>query len=95
MRPREWVNGRVDEFVTVARRSGRDWYLGGITDGDARELEIPLEFLGAGRYLATIYSDEAGGNPTRTAIEVKEVDSGTRLKVKLAGGGGVAIVFVK
>jgi alpha-glucosidase len=89
------MNGRVGEFVTVARQSGRDWYLGGITNGDSRELEIPLEFLGAGTYLAKIYSDDAGGNPKRTAIEVKKVDSGTRLKVKLAPGGGVAIVFLK
>ncbi len=90
------VNGRVGEFVTVARQSGREWYLGGITNGDAREVEIPLEFLGPGDYTAEIYADapDAGVTPKHTAIEQKRLNAATRLKLSLAPGGGVAIRFV-
>jgi len=44
--------GRPGRFAVVARRSGSDWYLGAITNGDERELEIPLDFLPAGGYSA-------------------------------------------
>ena len=65
------VNGKVGEFVTVARKKGSDWYLGGITNWDAREVSIPLEFLGSGEYIAEIYSDapDADVNPKHTTIE--------------------------
>ena len=90
------VNGRVGEFVTVARQSGRDWYLGGITNGDARELEIPLEFLGSGDYMAEIYSDasDAEVNPKHTLIEQRRVNAAGRLKLSLAPGGGLAVRLV-
>jgi alpha-glucosidase len=85
----------VGEFVTIARRSGKDWFLGSITDWTAREIEVPLEFLGKGDYLAEIYADagDAGVNPKHTAIEEKKVNAGMRLTLKLAAGGGAAIRF--
>ena len=59
------VNGKVGEFVTLARRKGEEWYLGAITNWDSREVDIPLEFLGSGEYIAEIYSDapDAGVEP--------------------------------
>jgi alpha-glucosidase len=87
------VNGKVGEFVTLARRRGRDWYLGAITNWDAREVNIPLEFLGSGVYTAEIYADapDAGVNPKHTAIEQKRVSAATVLKMNLAPGGGLAV----
>jgi alpha-glucosidase len=90
------VSGRVGEFVAMARQSGAEWYLGGITNRDARELEVPLAFLGAGDYTAEIYSDgsDAGVRPTRTVVERRRVRGGDRLKFSLATGGGFAVRFV-
>jgi alpha-glucosidase len=87
------VSGKVGEFVALARRSGVAWYLGGITNHDSRELDIPLEFLGAGEFTAEIYSDapDAGVHPKHTTIEPRRVTASTSLKVFLAAGGGVAV----
>ena len=50
--------------VTVARRSGRVWYVGSMTDGEAREVDVPLAFLGPGRFEAEVYADgPATGDP--------------------------------
>ena len=40
--------GSPGEYVVLARRKGNDWYVGAITNANARDLEIPLEFLPAG-----------------------------------------------
>ena len=44
------LNGRPAEYITVVRRSGNMWFLGAMTNWDAREIEVPLRFLGSGRY---------------------------------------------
>jgi alpha-glucosidase len=87
------VTGRPGEYVSIARRRGRDWYLGSITGWRANDLEIPLEFLGKGDFIAEIYSDaaDADANPKHTAREEKRVNAGTVLRVKMASGGGQAV----
>jgi len=80
------VSAQVGEFVAVARRSGAEWFLGGITNRDGREIEVPLEFLGSGEFAAEIYSD--------SGVERRRVGAGDRLKVSLAAGGGFAVRFV-
>ncbi len=89
------VGGKVGEFVTLARKKGNEWYLGAITNSDSREVNIPLEFLGAGEYIAEIYSDapDAAVNPKHTTIEQRRVTASTLLKMDLAPGGGVAVRF--
>jgi alpha-glucosidase len=88
-----FLNGRVGQFVTLARKRGNEWYAGSITNWEARQVEIPLEFLGAGEWVAEIYADasDADVNPKHTTIEEKKVNSGMQLKMSLASGGGVAI----
>jgi alpha-glucosidase len=90
------VNGKVGEFVTLARKHGNEWYLGCITNLDSRDVDIPLEFLGSGEFLAEIYSDapDAGVNPKHTTIEQRRVTASSVLKVNLSPGGGVAVRFV-
>jgi alpha-glucosidase len=89
------AGGKVGEYITLARKKGADWYLGAITNWDSREVNIPLEFLGSGEYVAEIYSDapDAGVNPKHTTIEKRRVTASTLLKVNLAPGGGVAAHF--
>jgi alpha-glucosidase len=52
------LHGQVGRFITIARRSGRDWYVGSMTDGTPRDLSIPLDFLPEGEFLAEIYEDD-------------------------------------
>ena len=87
------ISGRPMENVTIARRSGKDWYVGSITNWDARTVKVPLSFLGDGKYVAEIYADapDADTNATHTTFTKQEVDRSTVLEVKMAPGGGNAI----
>jgi alpha-glucosidase len=90
------LNGRPSKYITIARRKAREWYVGSLTNWDPRELEIPLRFLGTGRYKADIYSDgpDAERQPKESVLETRTVDASTTLKLKLAPGGGAAIRIV-
>ncbi|HTL04133.1 MAG TPA: glycoside hydrolase family 97 protein [Gemmatimonadales bacterium] len=92
------IDGRIGDYVVVARRErGKpSWFLGAITDEQARTLEVPLGFLTPGRrYVAEIYADGPGANwlsnPLPLSISRRLVTSATRLRVVLAPGGGQAI----
>jgi len=87
------LNGRPMENITVARRSGKDWYLGAITNWDARTVQVPLSFLGEGKYTAEIYADapDAATNATHTTFTTQPVTRSTVLDIKMAPGGGNAI----
>ncbi len=92
------LNGAIGKYVTIARKTGDRWFLGSITDEKAREFEISLDFLDEGNtYLATIYADGQGAdwekNPYPLKISKKEVSAKTKLKIKLAPGGGQVIEF--
>ena len=90
------LNGIPGEFVTIARRSGREWYLGSLTNWTARDVLVSLGFLGNGRYRAEIYEDapDAGQNPTHVSIREQNVQGTGALTLHLASGGGCAIRFV-
>jgi alpha-glucosidase len=87
------LNGRPMENITVARRSGKEWYVGAITNWDARTVQVPLNFLGEGKYTAEIYADapDAGTKATNTTFTKQPVDRSTVMEVKMAPGGGNAI----
>jgi alpha-glucosidase len=88
--------GDPGEFITIARRNGREWYLGSITNWTPRDLRIPLQFLGKGAYRAEIYVDatDSGENPKHISIRKQTVHSSDTLSFSLAKGGGCAIRFV-
>jgi alpha-glucosidase len=95
--PTEWdetkvLDAQIAEYVVVARRNGRDWYIGAMTDWTPRDLEIDLSFLPQGSYTMEAYQD--GVNADRYASDYKKVTSqvsaGTKLKLHLAPGGGWA-----
>jgi alpha-glucosidase len=104
--PTDWsdtrvLHGELGEYATIARKDRRseDWYVGSVTDGNARVLSLPLTFLDPGkRYVAEIYrdGDKADYRTMRRfdmVIEKKTVTSRTVLQLKLAPGGGQAIRF--
>ena len=86
------LDGRIAEYVVVARRNGRDWYMGAMTDWTPRNLEIDLSFLSEGNFTMEAYQD--GVNADRFASDyVKtrtQVTSGQKFKIMLAPGGGWA-----
>ena len=94
------LNGEVGEYITIARRSGDEWYLGAASNEEARTLHVKLDFLAANAsYRAEIYRDaddaDWKSNPQAYTIETKDVNANTLLELKLAAGGGQAIRFVK
>ena len=84
------LDGKITDYVVVARRKGSDWYVGAMTDWTARELEIDLSFLPAGRFEIESYED--GPNANRFGSDYRrteaQIDRSTKLKIKLAPGGG-------
>jgi alpha-glucosidase len=86
------LDGKISEYVAVARRSGRDWYVGAMTDWTARDLEIDLSFLPEGNFTMEAYQD--GVNSERMASDYKktttQVNKAKKLKIHLAPGGGFA-----
>ncbi len=92
------LNGEVGDFVTIARKEkdSNNWFVGGITDENTRELQVKFDFLDDNlRYKAVVYKDGENAhwdkNPLNMKIETIEVDSSMDLKIKLAAGGGFAI----
>jgi len=90
------LNGRPGAYITVARRHGKEWFLGSLNNWDARQLDLPLDFLGAGNYTAEIYADgdDADRHPKNVRLEKKALTSTTHLTAVLAPGGGYAVRFV-
>ena len=95
------LNGEVGDYVTIARkdRNSDDWYVGSVTDENARRLRITLDFLDPGRsYTAEIYRDgddaDWNSNPKSIVIENRPVQRGDVLELALAPGGGQAIRIV-
>ena len=88
--------GAIGEHVMVARRHGRRWFLGAMTNEQERVLSAPLTFLGPGRWTATIFADgpvSGAAFETPVVIRSQVVDAGTTLSLDLAPSGGQAILF--
>jgi len=91
------LDGKVGEFVSIARRKGTTWFAGAMTNWDARAIKIDLSFLGEGKYKAILFED--GVNADRDATDytrkVITVTSKDHLDIKMASGGGWAARFEK
>lgn len=89
------------DYIIVARKAKKDgqWFCGGVTDEQAREFDIPLDFLGPGRFEARVYADADDAhyltNPQAYTITSEPVDASDRLHIKMAPGGGFGISFRK
>jgi alpha-glucosidase len=90
-----FVAGEPGQFIVLARRSGDRWYLGGINNWTSRVIELPLSFLGPGEFDGDIRSDSHadGSDPNELRQRSEKVTTDRRLKVALASGGGVVMVF--
>jgi alpha-glucosidase len=89
------LDGKIGEYVVIARRHGTDWFLGAMTDG-ARKLTVPLGFLGPGAFEATVYADVPESATTPTKVGITPVKLGSKkgpatLALDLVSGGGAAV----
>lgn len=96
------LNGEVGDYVTIARkeRETGNWFVGGITDENARQVTIDFDFLDDGvEYEAIIYKDAEDANYENnpTAITIEDIDTGkdSSLTVQMVEGGGFAISLLK
>ena len=87
------LDGKMGEYIVTARRKGDVWYIGGITDWTARDIEVDCSFLGDKAYNATLFKD--GVNAHRVGRDYKResfsVKKDSKLKIHLAPGGGFAL----
>ena len=91
------LDGKVGDFVSIARQKNHTWYAGAMTNWTPREITMDLSFLGDGSYKATIFEDGVNANRdatdyTRKVITVSAKD---KLTIKMASGGGWAARFEK
>jgi alpha-glucosidase len=89
------LSGFPGQSIVMARRKGDIWYLGAMTNWDAREIAIPMAFLGPGAYEARIFADgpDAAGEGTSLSIETKSLKASDSLGARLAPGGGLAVIL--
>lgn len=89
------VDGKIGEYVIIARRNGNKWFVGAINGLEARKLTIPTDFLEKGKkYKMTIYRDNHKLK-TRTKVETitKTIKGGDKIKIDMLASGGTAIEF--
>ncbi|MGK9124469.1 glycoside hydrolase family 97 protein [Olivibacter sp. SA151] len=89
------LDGKIGEYIVTARRSGSDWFVGTITNTDARAIAFTLDFLEKGKqYVMHIYTDD-GQVQTKTKVAVNRflVKSSETLRLQLKASGGAAIRF--
>lgn len=87
-----FLSGEIGESAVVARRSGDLWYVGGITNTNARSLTLDCSFLGKGKFEAAIYQDGKDGS---VEISRKRVSSKSVLDFKLIPSGGFTMKIRK
>ena len=96
----KYLEAEPGDYLTVVRKAkgSEDWFLGAVTDENARNTIVNLDFLTKGKkYKATIYADAKDAdwkaNPIAYKISTLTVTSKSKLKLNLAAGGGSAISF--
>lgn len=84
------LNGEMGQYISIARQSGNNWYVGSLNNWTARNLTLDLGFLGNGHYKAEVFKD--GANADRAARdykrEIMDVPANKQLTISMAPGGG-------
>lgn len=84
------LDGKIAEYVAIARRKGDTWFVGAMTNWTPREIVLDFSFLGAGEYTAEIFRD--GINADRDGTDYKKeemtIKAGEKVKISMMNGGG-------
>lgn len=85
--------GEIGEILVTARRKGKAWYIGGLSAKHPRELDLPLSFLGRGRYTANLWKDapDSESNPNHLVTETTKLTAKESLKLRVALDGGFVV----
>ncbi|MEL7588088.1 MAG: glycoside hydrolase family 97 protein [Prolixibacteraceae bacterium] len=91
------LDGKIGEYIALARQKDGVWYVGGMTNWDKRDITVDLSFLGEGNYELEIFKD--GINADRAARDYKHetvaIPSNKQLKLTMMPGGGFAVKISK
>ncbi|GAB1415435.1 glycoside hydrolase family 97 protein [Paludibacter sp.] len=91
------LDGKLGEYIVIARRKGNDWYVGAMTDWNKRDIQLNLSFLSGNNYRAEIFKD--GVNAGKAARDYKketiDVPVDKKLEISLASGGGCVVKIIK
>ena len=104
--PADWeeslpLSAEIGEFSVYARqeRGSDNWFVGGITNEDARMVDLDFSFLSDGNYKAIIYRDgddaDWDTNPYSAEIDSLQLTPESKISIKMASGGGFAISLFK
>jgi len=87
------IHAEIGKYITMARRSGNDWFVGTMTNDDARKLIIPLDFLPEGKtFTAYIYNDDPKVKTlTQVGVTTMKVTNKSLIEANLLPSGGQAI----
>ncbi len=88
------VTGELAKYIVTARKKETNWYIGGMTNWDERDITLDFSFLPTGKqYIATLFADGINANKQAEDYkrEVLTVDKQSRLPIHLASGGGFAL----
>ncbi len=88
------LDGIPGEYIIQARRSGNEWFVGAMTNNEARKVIIPTDFLDDGKYIVEIYNDDPTLD-TRTKVSSKTIKmkAGNPITLQLQPRGGAALHF--
>lgn len=91
------LGGEIGQHITVARRSGTDWFVGAVTNTNERTVKLAFDFLPDGKvYEAAFYTDdETVKTRTRVAIKRIKVKRNTVIEMKLKASGGAALHIIR
>ena len=87
------LDGKIGEYIVIARKNGDDWYVGAMTNWQKRDIEISFAFLDNKNYSAEIYADarDSDKNPWNTDHSKRNINENQSIQFHLAPGGGLAI----
>ena len=91
------IDANVNEYILIARRKNKDWYIGAINNHEKRTVSFSLQFLGEGNYNAEIYSDanDTYQNPNNIKIQKRSIINKDSITLELSSGGGFVMHVYK
>lgn len=84
------LDGKVAEYIAIARQKGDVWYVGALTNWDEREMTLDLSFLGEGNFKAEIFKDGINADQIARDFQHTTIDipANKQLQISMAPGGG-------
>ena len=91
------IDGKLGDYIIVARRKDSDWYIGAMTDWSEREFTIDLNFIGNGKFKIAICQDGINSrkNPRDYNLAGSVTDKNQKISIRMSSGGGFVARLTK